>query len=962
MPIEVIARGCNINRCRRRMLRATVAWLVQIGSVAALYAPGLANAAALEARTPAELAAMFQADAPGWVIQDHGYGGAASGKWTCALGGDAAWSNYRVDCQIHLAKSADRRDGLELGSFVAFSSHANLGGYEAGLILRRQSPQKFYRVAVSSLWKEIILWRPSGGVVQAVAFPFEIGKTYRLVAECRGPRIAVQVDGKPVIDWWDAADPIASGKVGLARKEGESHFAAVKVEPLDAPAEKAPAHTPRFHERSWHNLRFFFDGDEPLFTLKDDNVLDLMKFRPGYRPILYTLNFITDYVLFSPRQIKQYRLVQDGAQLIIETVAVDPRKKSAVTCDTRLVVSYDAASNLYTYDQTCTTHIPDQEAGKAAAVWDHGDPVFLGGVGGANTRAPNSPRPTYQWTVFQGTDGNFYKVPLNHNLHFDGTAETNGGPVRAGSFGMVAVGDPVLSPLVRIPERSAGFEDKNGFAHCWWAYDIHIGFYPKLASGRGPASHALVERLGRGGFYPPTVNGSVPSGDYRTRVVYSSMNASEAQAILAKAAFYKPHNLDVRIPVYTAGIGFREPFDKTVLLANPHTEHRIWAGRIDDQVGHGDRCSLRLDGPTEAWTQTGGSYFTGAYSKKVRVSGWVKTQNVQGEGPAVGFRRFDNRTAFEFHCTGVTGTTDWTPFSYVTAFPAEFWGVTLFWRNSGTGTVWFDDFKIEPVEDAVAVTARNYPVRSAKRDVTLDAGRDRVPTYGDRPADRDIVLNWNGQGDARGVLDSSGFGSHGKVYDQVAWVEDGGKRVIELSGQSAYIWPLSSPNLTLAPPATLVIRLKPEAPGNLLFWDFNYCLTGTSPQFGVGYQENTLFGKPRGLSDPLVASRPFLQAGKWQTLAIVAADDHIKLYCDGRFIESLPAPLKGGNWGPLAMDDGQGVHRRLSFFGSGPGDALMLASDEIPPTGGGMKGRIAQLVVYRRALSEQEIGGKGDTP
>ena len=56
------------------------------------------------------------------------------------------------------------------------------------------------------------------------------------------------------------------------------------------------------------------------------------------------------------------------------------------------------------------------------------------------------------------------------------------------------------------------------------------------------------------------------------------------------------------------------------------------------------------------------------------------------------------------------------------------------------------------------------------------------------------------------------------------------------------------------------------------------------------------------------------------------------------------------------MDDGQGVHRRLSFFGSGPGDALMLASDEIPPTGGGFQGRIARLTIYRRALSEQEIG------
>jgi hypothetical protein len=415
-----------------------------------------------------------------------------------------------------------------------------------------------------------------------------------------------------VIVWWDTVEPIGSGRFGLARKEGESYFATVKIELLDAPAESPPAHRPQFRERSWHNLRFFFDGNEPLFILRDDNVLDLMKFRRGYRPILYTFNFITDHALFYPTHIQRYALVQDGAQLIIETTGVAPKKKSGVTCDTRLVVSCDAASRLYTYDQTCTTHVPDDAASQAAAVWDHGDPVFLGGVGGANTRDPDSPQPTYQWTVFQATDGHFYKVPLNHNLHFDGLAETGGGPVRAGGFGMVAVGDPVVSPLVRIPERSAGFEDRNGFAHCWWAYDIHIGFYPKLVRGGGPASHAVVERLGRGGFYPPTTNGRVLPGDYQTRVIYSGLPASEAQAILAKATFYKPRDLDVKIPVYTAGIGFREPFDKRVLLASPHTEHRIWAGLIDDQVGHDDRGSLRLDGPTEAWTQTGSSYFTGS--------------------------------------------------------------------------------------------------------------------------------------------------------------------------------------------------------------------------------------------------------------------------------------------------------------------------------------------------------------
>jgi hypothetical protein len=52
---------------------------------------------------------------------------------------------------------------------------------------------------------------------------------------------------------------------------------------------------------------------------------------------------------------------------------------------------------------------------------------------------------------------------------------------------------------------------------------------------------------------------------------------------------------------------------------------------------------------------------------------------------------------------------------------------------------------------------------------------------------------------------------------------------------------------------------------------------------------NTLFGKPRGLSDPMVASVPFLRAGKWQILAIVAADNRNQLYCDGKWIQTLPA-------------------------------------------------------------------------
>lgn len=102
--------------------------------------------------------------------------------------------------------------------------------------------------------------------------------------DCQGPHLRVTVDGKELIDWWETVEPIAAGKVGLARKEGEAYFTAVKLEPLPRPAQaKPPAHVPQFRQQQWHNLRFFFDGQEPIFVLTPGNVLDLMKFRPGYR-------------------------------------------------------------------------------------------------------------------------------------------------------------------------------------------------------------------------------------------------------------------------------------------------------------------------------------------------------------------------------------------------------------------------------------------------------------------------------------------------------------------------------------------------------------------------------------------------------------------------------------------------------------------------------------------------------
>jgi hypothetical protein len=302
----------------------------------------------------------------------------------------------------------------------------------------------------------------------------------------------------------------------------------------------------------------------------------------------------------------------------------------------------------------------------------------------------------------------------------------------------------------------------------------------------------------------------------------------------------------------------------------------------------------------------------------VKVSGWVKTKDVQGEGPAIGFHRMDNNK-FQYHLTGVTGTRDWTPFSYVTDFPAECWGVHLYWRNSGTGAAWFDDLKIEPVDDATPPTAQPYPVK---------------------PANADIVLQWAGTGDAGGVLDTSGYGSHGKFYG-VTWVEADGQRVMALDGKTSYIWPLPSADMTLGPDTTMLFDIKPEGAGNLIMWGFafQYTLNG-GPKYAMYY-----WAAGKGIQ-----SKPLLDHGVWQKLAIVVTKEKISYYVNGKLAEEMAANTFAGN---PANHTNSTFHRHLSFFGAGSADY-----DPAPiatPAYGCLKGQVRGVTVYKRALTAEEI-------
>ncbi|MCG2661647.1 MAG: hypothetical protein L6437_15545 [Kiritimatiellae bacterium] len=872
--------------------------------VIGLSLPFLSGCGTIKAQDPAGVAGQFQALDGGWQIADKGYGGPADGNWSYALGGRASWTDYRIDCRISLVRPADRQDGMELTSFAYYHALGNLGGYEAAVVFRYESPSRQYRVALSSLWKEIILWRPTGGVLQVQPYAFETNKTYDVSVAACGAHITVSVNGEEVINWWDTADPVLKGKVGLARKEGASYFSSVGVNCIPAQRDTPPAHRPQYREVKWHNLQWFFDGKEPVFVIKN-NVLDHMKFIPGYRPAMYTFNYISDWNRFYPTKVTDFKVVEAGKRLVTDTVAIDPdtNKQSKITCATHLVVSFDAATGMYTYDQDCKVTIPPEESAKVSPAWDHGDAVFLGGVGSAQTRDPKAFRALYQWSVFQADDGKYYKIPMNHNGHYLSSSTANGGPLNPTGGIWVVVDDPILSPCIKIRGLATNVTNVSA-GHCWWAYDMHTM------------------------FSPTRVDNKVPAGEYVTKVSYIGMKAADARALLSKASFYKPNDLSVRIPVYAAGVGFMETFDKEVLLASPHQEHRLWAGVIDKTVGHGDKFSLRLDGPTEAWTTTGGSYFMTGYGKTNRVTVWVKTLNVTGEGPVIGFRRWDNSYG-EFYPSGLTGTRDWTLWSFITTGPIDCFGVTLYFRNGGSGTVWMDDFKVEPITGP------------------LPEGVQLGKTYPVNPPASDVVLRWNGKGAEDAVLDESGYGHHGKFFGGVSWTTDNGRRVISLNGTNTYIWPLCSPALRLQPPYTFVLDIKPESGGPLMFWGWNFYwhLTGSAPKLGIGYQLHAG-------TYTITSSQPFLTTGQWHKVVLVVATNQFRVFCDGKFIETVKADSKAGDWGLYCTST---WHRHMSFFGAGPGN-MTLTKDN--PTAG-IKGSVGAFTVYNRGLTDQEIAAMG---
>ncbi len=136
-----------------------------------------------------------------------------------------------------------------------------------------------------------------------------------------------------------------------------------------------------------------------------------------------------------------------------------------------------------------------------------------------------------------------------------------------------------------------------------------------------------------------------------------------------------------------------------------------------DTVAHTGQHSVRIvarEGGDVGWTTV---VAVKPYSK-YRLSGWIKTDNVQagrGRGALLNLHNIPNRT----QTPAVTGTADWTPVETTfdtNSYDAVQVNCLLGGWGLSTGTAWFDDVKLELLE-----------TRTLKPQAVIDPARRRAP-------------------------------------------------------------------------------------------------------------------------------------------------------------------------------------------------------------------------------------------
>jgi len=189
----------------------------------------------------------------------------------------------------------------------------------------------------------------------------------------------------------------------------------------------------------------------------------------------------------------------------------------------------------------------------------------------------------------------------------------------------------------------------------------------------------------------------------------------------------------------------------------------IWSGDVtmvlDSVVVHSGKYSAKITGTdlNACWGQDFPLKDDGLY----HLEGWVKTDNLEGGRGACIILGFNNMSlaGVELH-----GTNDWTKISGEFFFPAGTynWPPTIRCYGGGTGTVWFDDMKLEFLCVPASAPA-SLSATPGDQQITLSWSPSIQGTY---PVDHYIIYRVT-VGEGTNLVQNPGF----EEPDTTTWVD-----------------------------------------------------------------------------------------------------------------------------------------------------------------------------------------------
>ncbi|MHB9023371.1 MAG: hypothetical protein ACYC7E_04240 [Armatimonadota bacterium] len=616
-----------------------------------------------------EEAGVLQAESRDWA-------------WSYLLRGEENDADYTLEFDFLLpAMVPDRTEYFGM-NILGYRPGEFEPCWETCAVVRYTDRDHFYRIAFSTLAGDgnglgpggaVALWSPAGGFLQVVPFCSKPFAWRRVKIVTAGPVIEVWVDGELVIHYRDTVAPVTAGRYGIGvfgeqfyRFKDIRQSANTRVLPAEQatyPGKEAP------HFRLGYFLRqqFLFCNNEPIGRIDPaTSLIHEVRLRSGYKPLTMIGLHWDQYN--GPRNtvdVKEEWTVEktNGPEFAARYRFRNPG--SNVYCNGRLTVSYDPRRETYLWELDTTVEVAPGQTWK----YDHfglsfADPVPYDHIPPA-VEVVDPWQCRYEWIVFQAPDGNYYRHPMLHNhvppIPDQMKYKSDGGLAvlmhdPLGNLALEFDFDPALRPAWWL---------------CPWAYDIHF----------------LINPYEKG--Y------EIPGGtQHHVKFRYLSVHGEEAQRIF-DASTVHPYfaTLPDRL-IFTGGVN---TFALTKPCTEPQAEYFWDGGERDEEVGHDDHYSLRLCNDDPGTKQCsavgiGGSNFMGRFtSRRYRLTGWIRTRGVQGNGAAL-FARSGENTAYSQR---VSGDSEWTKVEIETELLYSILMASIGVELDGTGTAWLDDFLLE---------------------------------------------------------------------------------------------------------------------------------------------------------------------------------------------------------------------------------------------------------------------------